>query len=72
MPVLRLLLAGLVALGAILATLLAAAVVVFGGLAAFVLQFFRPKAQRMKSTGPRQPNASPQPPIRPGEDVIDI
>jgi hypothetical protein len=72
MPVIRLLLAGLVALGAILATLMAAVLVVCGAIVAYVLQFFRPRRPGMKPTGPRQPTASPQPPIRPGEDVIDI
>jgi hypothetical protein len=72
MPVIRLLLAGLVALGAILATFLAAVLVVCGAVAAYVLQWFRPRRPAMKATGPRQPNASRQPPIRPGEDVIDI
>lgn len=44
MPVLRLIVAALVAFVAICATLFAAALVVFTGLVGYVLQLFRPKS----------------------------
>jgi len=69
MPVIRILLAGLVALGAVLAALFAAALVVLGALTAFVLQLFRPKSQQPPgASGPRSPHS----PRHRQEDVIEV
>ena len=69
MPVLRVLLAGLVAATVLVAGLFAAAVVVFTGMVAYVLQLFRRK------TGPAAPRRAPassrQPTMR-TDDVIDV
>jgi len=67
MPILRLLLAGLVALFAVLATAFAALVVILTGMVAWVAQLFRPKS------APPQPGpSSVHSPRRPADDVIDV
>jgi hypothetical protein len=69
MPVIRILLAGLVALGAVLATVLAAFLILVGGLAAYVLQLFRPKT----ASRPAFPRAKPaRSTVRPNDDVIEV
>lgn len=64
MRLLRLIVAGLIAVFAVLGILLAAVVVIFTGLAAYVLQFFRRKPGRTPSPERRVP--------RPTDDVIDV
>lgn len=67
MPILRLLLAGLVAVFAVVATVCAAMLVVLAGLAAWVAQLFRPKP------GPAQPGpSSVHSPRGRTDDVIDV
>jgi hypothetical protein len=67
MPIVRLLLAGLVALFAVLATALAAMFVVFAGLVAWVAQLFRPKS------APTPPGpASVHAPRGRTDDVIEV
>ncbi len=69
MRVLRLLVAGLIAIGAVVAVFLAAVVVFFTGLAAYILQLFQTKDQPA-STG--RPSGSDRPaPLR-TDDVIDV
>lgn len=62
MPVLRLLLAGLVAVFAVVATVCAAMLVVLAGLAAWVAQLFRPKPGPSSVHSPRGR----------ADDVIDV
>jgi len=76
MPLLRLLLAGLIALGAILAALVAAVLVFFGALLA-LLTGGRFKVRTTRRSPPRGPGTGPVPrPGGPGPagagDVIDI
>ena len=68
MRALRLLVAGLVAVAAMAAVLLAALVVFFTGLAALVLQFFQ---ARPRPAPAGRPPAPPQPPRR-TDEVIDV
>jgi hypothetical protein len=67
MPILRVLLAGLVALFAVLATALAAVFVVLAGLVAWVAQLFRPKSTPAQ-TGP----SSIHSPRKQTGDVIEV
>ena len=67
MPLLRLLLAGLVALAAMAAVFFTAMVVLFTGLVGWVMQLFRGKPAPVRSTRP--PNRVVP---RPTEDVIDV
>lgn len=67
MPLLRLLLAGLVALAAMVAVLFTAAVVLFTGMAGFVAQLFRGKPPSPRPA--RHPDPAPR---GPAEDVIDV
>jgi hypothetical protein len=66
--ILRLILAGLVALAAVFATLFAALLVVFTGLVGLVAQFFR-RPSAPASTNP--PRSSPRPTAG-RSDVIDV
>ncbi len=67
MPILRLLLAGLVAVFAVLATAFAAVLVLFAGLAAWFMQLFRHKPM----PAPPGPSAVHSPRGR-TDDVIDV
>lgn len=64
MRVLHLIVAGLIAVFAVLGVLLAAVVVIFTGLVAYVLQFFR--------RGPGQTPSPERRVSRPTDDVIDV
>ena len=64
MPLLRLLLAGLVALAAMAAVFFTAVIVMVTGLAAYVVQLFR------RGPGPTPPTDRRAP--RPVDDVIDV
>lgn len=67
MRVLRLLLAGMIALGALFVGFLAAAVLLLTGMVGFVIQLFRPKPPAgAPGTGPMR-----RPPTGSG-DVIDV
>lgn len=69
MPLLRLILAGLVALFAMLAVVFTAAVMLFTGLVGWVMQRFGGGA------GPARPRAAPRPPRRTNlrtDDVIEV
>ena len=67
MPVLRLLLAGLVALFAMVAVVCTAAVVLFTGFMGWLVQWFggKPAPRRRRETGSRRPTM-------PTGDVIDV
>jgi len=67
MPVLRFILAGLIALAALCATLFAAVVVVFSGLVGYVAQLLQPR----RRTGVPAP-LSPRTQRRRTDDVIDV
>lgn len=67
MPLLRLLLAGLVALAAMAAVFFTAVVVLFTGLAAWVVQLFRGRPAPVRSSRP--PNRVVP---RPTDDVIEV
>jgi hypothetical protein len=67
MPLLRLLLAGLVALFAMVAVFFTALVVIFTGLVAWVVQLFRGKPVPGRAARPSN-RVVP----RPGDDVIDV
>lgn len=69
MPVFRLLLAGLVAVFALFATLFAAALVVFTGLVGFFIQLFRP---RSRSSAASSPAPAGRRAARSQGDVIDV
>ena len=69
MRVVRLILAGLVAVAAVLAVLFTAAVVVFTGLVAYVVQLFRPRTGPAQPGPPHAPNR--QPTMR-TDDAIDV
>jgi hypothetical protein len=73
MPILRLLLAGLIALFAMVAVLFTAAVVFVTGLLGWVVQLFRPKGSRPAAgtARPVNPGAARHRPAS-GGDVIDI
>ncbi len=64
MPLLRLLIAGLVALVAMAAVFFTAVVVLVAGLAGYVVQLFRPRP------GPSRPSRREA--SRPTDDVIDV
>lgn len=64
MPLLRLLIAGLVALVAMAAVFFTAVVVLLGGLAAYVVQLFRPRAGPARSSRREVPRRT--------DDVIDV
>ncbi|HRJ48481.1 MAG TPA: hypothetical protein PKY38_14060 [Opitutaceae bacterium] len=68
MSILRLILAGLVALAAVFATLFAALLVVFTGLVGLVAQFFRRPSSTATAASPR---SSPRSPAG-RTDVIDV
>ena len=63
----RLLLAGLIALGALLAGFLAAVLILFTGLVGFVIQLFRPKTS-VNASGPGSASRAPAA----SGDVIDV
>lgn len=67
MPLLRLLLAGLIALFAMAAVFFTAVVVLFTGLVGWVVQLFRGKPAAARTTRP--PNRMVP---RPTDDVIDV
>jgi hypothetical protein len=69
MRVLRLILAGLVAVAAVVAVLFTAVVVVFTGLAAYVVQLFQRRPGPVQSGPPQAPNR--QPAMR-TDDAIDV
>ncbi|MBP9914325.1 MAG: hypothetical protein KBF26_13065 [Opitutaceae bacterium] len=60
MPVIRILLAGLVALFALCATLFAAAVVLVTGMLGFILMLLRPRSVSVRATGRVRTAASAQ------------
>jgi chromate transport protein ChrA len=67
MPLLRILLAGLVALVAMAAVFFTAAIVLFTGLVGWLVQLFRGRPAPARSTRPPNRVVS-----RPGDDVIDV
>jgi hypothetical protein len=69
MRVMRVVLAGLVAIAAVVAVLFISGVVVFIGLAAYVVQLFR---RRTGSAQPRPPHASNRQPAARTDDAIDV
>lgn len=71
MPIVRLLLAGLVALFAMVAVLFTAAVVFVAGLLGWVAQLFRPRRPSAGSARPVNPGMGRRGPVGQG-DVIDI
>jgi hypothetical protein len=70
MRFLRLIVAGLVAIAAMLMVFLAAMVVFFTGLAAYVLQLFRGRRGAAPSSPAPAPNRAPA--SRRTDDVIDV
>ncbi|MBI2498540.1 MAG: hypothetical protein HYV75_11690 [Opitutae bacterium] len=69
MRALRLIVAGLIAIGAVLAVVFAAIVVFFTGLAAYVLQLFRPKTRPTQSGAT---TATDRPAVMRDDEAIDV